>query len=269
MADISDVEDALVSLLTATLYPNGSSQASILGSLCRIYRGWPNQTTLNNDLSAGVVNITISSDNEFGTTTTRYLNDTWTTRRIPGVSASAQNGTINVGGTPTRGDLIGALIDGAPFVYRIQAGDTSQLVAANLALAIQAARPATYGGTAVTVPGCHSLTVRCVTDGQSVREIRRQEKDFRIASWCPTPAARDDACSAIDAACAVTSFLPLPDGSNGRMIYRNTASYDQAQNVLLYRRDLIFRIEYPTMSTTLLPSMLFGQSELNGNPTYG
>lgn len=269
MADISDVEDALVSLLTDTLYPNGSSQASILGSVCRIYRGWPNQATLNNDLPAGVVNITVSSDNESGTTTTRYLNRPVTVAGTPGVSAMAQDGTLTIGGTPAAGDLIGALIDGSPFAYRVQAGDTTQLVTANLALAIQAARAATYADSVITVPGCRTLIVRCVADGRSVREIRRQEKDFRIVAWCPSPVVRDNACAAVDAACSVAVFLALPDGSAGRMIYKNTASYDQAQNALLYRRDLVFTIEYPTMNTTALPSMLFGQSELDGNPTYG
>ena len=42
------------------------------------------------------------------------------------------------------------------------------------------------------------------------------------------------------------------------IIYHNTAGYDQSQNALLYRRDLIYTVEYPTVTTAQQPSMLFG-----------
>jgi hypothetical protein len=160
-------------------------------------------------------------------------------------------------------------VDGAPFSYQVQAGDTPTLVAANLALAIQVSRSATVSGTVVSVPGSHTVIVRCVADGQTSQEIRRQEKDFRIISWCPTPAIRDSICSAIDSTLSGMAFLSLLDGTQARTVYKNTASYDQAQNALLYRRDLIYSIEYPTILTMAQPSMLFGCSELNNNPTFG
>jgi hypothetical protein len=36
-----------------------------------------------------------------------------------------------------------------------------------------------------------------------------------------------------------------------------------------YRRDLIYTVEYPTITTAQQPSMLFGASDLNSNITYG
>ena len=39
--------------------------------------------------------------------------------------------------------------------------------------------------------------------------------------------------------------------------------FDQSQDALLYRRDLLYRIEYPTTINELLPSMLFGDLILN------
>lgn len=269
MADVSDVENALVTFLTGVLYPSGVSQSSIIGSICRVYRGWPNQATLNNDLAAGVVNVTVSSDNESGRTTTRYLTALQASAGMPGVSAVVQSGNVVVGGTPEAGDVIGVLIDGAPFAYRIQAGDTPALVAANLTLAIQGSRSAAVSGTVISIPGSHAVAVRCVADGLGSRELRRQEKDFRVISWCPTPPIRDSICSAIDGTLSSIAFLPLSNGTQGRIVYKNTASYDQAQNALLYRRDLIFSIEYPTMFTSAQPSMLFGCSDLNDNSTYG
>ena len=53
MADESDVETTLATLVTAQIYPQGTNAPSALGPLVRIYRGWPNPTALNADLAAG------------------------------------------------------------------------------------------------------------------------------------------------------------------------------------------------------------------------
>jgi hypothetical protein len=269
MADISEVEQAVANNLTSVIYPSGSSQSSIIGVLCRIYRGWPNSATLNTDLSAGSVNITVVTDNDFGRTTTRYLPEWQTTLSEPGVTASAAGQTITISGIPSVGDAIGALIDGAAYAYRVQAGDSPGLIASNISRLIQANRPATAQGFAVTVPGAGSISIRVVCDNSTSFESRRQEKDVRIICWCPTPQIRDSIAAAIDAAIDQMSFLALSDSTNARVVYRNTTSYDQAQNALLYRRDLVYTVEYPTVTILRQPSMLFGASDLNENITYG
>jgi hypothetical protein len=269
MADLSDVEQAVADAVASILYPAGSAQSSIIGTLCRVYRGWPNPGTLNADLSAGGVNVTIVTDNETGRTTTRYLPEWQTTAAQPGVTASTARSTITLGGRPAVGDVVGALIDNVAYAYRIRAGDTTSLVASNLNQLIQANRPATTLGFAITVPGAGSIQVRVVCDSSTLFESRRQEKDVRIICWCPTPPIRDSVAVAIDAAINQMAFLVLPDGTNARVVYRNSACYDQAQNALLYRRDLIYTVEYPTIAVVQQPSMLFGASDINGNITYG
>ena len=142
MADVSDVEMALADNVNASLYPEGSSQSSIVGVVCRVYRGWPNTATLNTDLSAGIVNVTIVTDNDSGRTTTRYLPEWEYLPADPGVPATATGATIAIGGTPVAGDVVGALVDGLAYAYRIQLGDSTALIAANLAQLIQADRVA-------------------------------------------------------------------------------------------------------------------------------
>ena len=77
------------------------------------------------------------------------------------------------------------------------------------------------------------------------------------------------AVSAVDAALNALNFLGLPNDTKARIVYRNTSSYDQAQNALLYRRDLVYTIEYPTVTTVQQPSMLYGASDINGSIIYG
>ncbi len=269
MADISDVEQAIADTVTSILYPTGSSQSSIVGALCRVYRGWPNSATLNADLSAGAVNVTVVTDNDSGRTTTRYLPAWQTTPSQPGVAASSADQNITISGTPSVGDVVGALVDGAAYAYRIRAGDTASLVASNLNQLIQTTRPSLAQGFTITIPGADSIEVRVVCDNTASFESRRQEKDLRIICWCPTPLSRDSVAAMIDAAIDQMNFLALPDDTSARVTYRNTTSYDQAQNALLYRRDLVYMVEYPTILAFRQPSMLFGASDINGNIIYG
>ena len=269
MADISDVEQAVTDAVTSILYPQGPGHASIVGLLCRVYRGWPNSATLNADLIAGAVNVTVVTDNDTGQTTTRYLLDWRTTRSLPGVSASASGQSIYISGNPAAGDIIGALIDGTPYAYRIQTGDSPVSVAANLDRLIQAGRITSLSGSTIIVPGAGSVKVRVGCDQSTSCESRRQEKDLRVVCWCPSPQGRDSVAASIDAAMNQISFLPLPDGTTARTNYKKTSSYDHAQNALLYRRDLVYCVEYPTLATVLQPSMLFGALDLNSNTTHG
>ena len=73
MADESDVETTLATLITAQIYPQGTNAPSALGPLVRIYRGWPNPTALNADLAAGIINISLSANPAHHRNTTRYI----------------------------------------------------------------------------------------------------------------------------------------------------------------------------------------------------
>lgn len=269
MADIADVEAAIVSSVTACLYPQGLSQSSVVGTLCRVYRGWPNSATLNADLNKNIVNITVVSDAETGRTTTRYLPEWAFTPASPGTIVATTSTSITIAGSPQVGDVVGCLIDGLTYVYRVQSGDAAGLIAANISLLIRKDRPVLVAGPKIELPGAASVVARVVADGQSAFESRRQEKDIRVICWCPSPTVRDAVAAAIDSALNDTPFLVLSDSTNARIIYRNTASYDQAQNALLYRRDLVYVAEYPSVTVAALPSMIFGAAAINGSTKIG
>jgi hypothetical protein len=269
MADISDVERAIVDAVTSILYPTGFPQPSIIGSLCRIYRGWPNAATLNADLSAGTVNVTIGTDNASGRTTTRFLPQWRTISGEPGTTVTTSGRMITIAGCPASGDVVGLIIDGTPYAYRILTGDSPSLVASNLKQSIQAKRIASVQGNVITIPDAVTILARVVCDNVAYFEGRRQEKDLRIIFWCPTPIVRDTVTAVVDASFSQIEFLPLPDSTQARIVYRNTESYDQAQNALLYRRDLVYLVEYPTITAAKHASMLFGSVDLNSNITYG
>jgi len=263
MADQSDVENALVALAANALYPNGTSAPSVPGPDCLIYPGWPTSTALDSDLAAGRINVTVFPMPEPGRNTTRYRQRWLGTAVQAALTASVAGLTVTIGGTANAGQLVGILIEGISYVYRTQTGDTPETIAAQLATSARANQIVNLMGSVLTFPGAGQITARVVADVTVIQEIRRQEQGFRVTCWCPTPATRDASASAIDLYLAGFQFIRLVDGTEGRLHYRGTLVFDQSQDALLYRRDLIYDVEYAMTLTALQPAMLFGDLILN------
>jgi hypothetical protein len=263
MADESDVETALVSLAAAALYPQGAGAASVPGPDCRIFRGWPNSAALNSDLSTGLINVTVFPAHGHPRTTTRYA-PIWNVVPVqPTLSVAVSGNAVTFGGAADPGQLAGLLINGTTYAYRTQTGDGPASVAANLAVLARADTIVHLANATLMLPNIGQVQARVVADASAQQEVRRQVQSFRVTCWCPTPVTRDLTASTIDASLAGLRFITLPDGSMGHLTYAGTAVLDQSENALLYRRDLIYRIEYPTLLTALQPSMLFGDLLLN------
>jgi len=262
MADISDVEITLVSLVTAALYPVDLAPVSAVGADCRVYRGWPTPAGLDADLKAGLVNVSIFPDAAPGQTMTPYPSGWHGMAKTPTLVASVSTNTINFSGMANPGQLVGVRVGNNTFIYPTAGGDTPESVAANLAELIGQNFIAQLSGTTLTIPGATNLVARVVADSPALREVRRQTHDFRISCWCPTPTLRDTTCGIVDTALAGLTFIGFPDTSVGRIQYKNTAAFDQSQSAILYRRDLIYSIEYPTILSATLPAMVFGDIAL-------
>lgn len=261
MADQSDVETALAVLATAALYPAGVAEMSATGATTRIYRGWPNAAALDADLSAGRVNVTVFPVPGATRNTTRYPPDWQATPRLPTLTVTTATASATFAGDAAVGQLAGILVEGQAYVHRTIANDSPALVAAVLAAAITVNHPAIASGATVTVPGAN-LVARIVADATATGEVRCQQQVFRVTAWCPTPALRDATCAVVDNAFAATTFLTFPDRTVGRLCFASTTTFDQSQDAALYRRDLLYTVEFPTIQAALQPSMLFGVSGL-------
>jgi hypothetical protein len=269
VADLSDVEAALVSAVTAVIYPLGVAKASVTGRPVRIYRGWPLLGPLGNDLASGVANISIFSQPNATHNTTRWAPVAHTAPGVTTLTVSVSGASATFGGSGGAGQVAGLLVANAPFVYRGRAGDTPALVAAMLAEAVRAQRACWLSGNTVSVPGVGSIVARVVADGSLLTEWGRQTQGFRVSAWCPDPATRDQICSLVGNTLATQAFLTLADGTAGRVRYRSTACFDDDQDARQYRRDLVYDVEYGTTFAQAAPSMLFGDLMFSGTPFYG
>jgi hypothetical protein len=261
MADQSDVETALVALIAGILYPQGPNAPSILGRVCRVYRGWPHGAALDADLAQGIVNVTLFPDIRHERITTRYPAEFQiTTQNVPTLTVATTPTTATIGGSPGGGQLVGLLVDEIAVVHRAAASDSPALVASILAADLAASRLALISGAAITLPGARRIVGRVVADQLAQSETRRQRQGFRVTLWCADPATRDEAASAIDAALSAVDFVALPDGTSGRLLFRNSVAMDQAENAALFRRDLLYTVDYATTVSAALPSMIFGDA---------
>ena len=263
MADQSDVETALVLAITNVLYPNGSSASGVLAQTVKIYRGWPNTASLRTDLAANTLNVTVFP--KAGTTrnTTRWADGmVATSSATPTLTVSVSGTSATFAGSADSGQVAGLLVDSLAVVHRTVTADTPELVAASLGQLIRTQRIAEVNGATVTVPGVALLLGRAVADQPVVRWTRSQLQQFRISCWCPDPTSRDNVASFIDQALSSIGFIALGDGSSGRLRYVGTTEFDQSQDAALYRRDLIYSVDYLTTVSDALASMIFGDTTL-------
>lgn len=274
MADLSDVTQALVALVAAAVYPNGTAAPSVTGAPTRIYEGWPVPRQLDEELQAGAVNVSIYPlPGE--QLTTRYLNDGEDVLAIsaPKLQATVAGQTIALSGQiPQASDphTLVALVNGQPYEYAVQATDTMAQAAAGLAARIASGVPGTSAaGTVVTVPApARILAARVSTTGTYAREVRRQARNFQITIWAPSPELRTATARAIDPVLADTEFLALYD-QRARLRYVSSPISDGGQQDRAWRRDLIYMVDYGTTLTTTtatVASMALSTTPQGANP---
>jgi hypothetical protein len=268
MADISDIEDAIVTEVIAALYPSGSAQPSCVGATCRIYRGWPSPSSLNSDLAAGVVNVTIFPSSSPGEVLNVYLDSSLTTAPPSALAATVTGKSVTFSGQVITGEIVGLLVDDIPYIFTLNSSDTTENIAAGVATLICRNQLALSNGCTVTVPGAVTLTSRVVANGVEERSVRRQRREIQVNCWCPSAALRDLVGTTIDAAFSTSSFIDVSDGTKAHVRYVATQVYDQSQNALLYRRDLCYDFEYFSISSVAAPVMLFGKLVRNYSKTY-
>lgn len=259
MADLTDAANTLVAKVDSIVYPSGDAAVSIVGTAVKIYPGWPDQQTLQTDLkpfgpeATGPLALHISVFPHPGErNTTRYP----TTRRVTGQNPATytlvQAGqTITVGGTPPSPYYVQNLaiyVSGVPYSVQATAGQTAAQIAAALRAAIVVGVPGTTVlGTVITLPATARIgPLRVGSSATVARPVRQVERVFEISFWTDTPARRSALAGPVDAALADTTFLQMPDGFAARLRYRNTNEIDADQKQGIYRRGLLYTLEYST-----------------------
>lgn len=273
VADISDVETSLVAIAANSLGLGDSYLAGSLvlcssaGARCRVYRGWPIASSLDADLAAGIVNVSVFPLAGATRNVTKYLPE-WKLGApvIPTMVATLVGSTVTFTGTGGAGQVAGVRFDqGADrlsYAYRLQPGDDNNVVARSLQRLIPGSNAS---GGQLVLPTDVNARALVVADQPEWLETRRQEQAIKVIGWCPTPIVRDQIMSLVDAGFAnmldqfnrLTSQFGLPDGSDAYLCYVSNHTDDAPQQDNLWRRDLTYRVQYPTTLLETHPSVIF------------
>ena len=277
MADIIDCQNVLVSLLSATAYPNGTGAASITNTPIILYPGWPSQTTLTTDLAAGKCHVTVFPTNIERNTTRYPTAQQVVTTPAPTLTALISGQTVTIGGTVSIPQNVAISVNGTVYTYAVQLNDTLTTIATGLSsLIAPAVAGTTNTGPVITFPSSARIAAaRIGASGTVAAELKRQERGVMITVWANSPALRDQIAGALDVALAATEFVTLPDGYAARLIYKNSVVTDALQKSTLYRRDLVYTVEYATTQvstvmqiTGIIENITPNNADSSANPTF-
>ena len=243
MADIYDVQNALASLAQTAIYPNGIGNPSIVNTDVRIFPGWPIPDTLDADLTARKVQVSIFPA-DIARVSTRFDTEWYTTVLNPATLIMTIEGLneIAISGTVSVPQACMVLMNGEAYSYGVQANDTLNSIAANLASIIP---NSTASGAVVTLNRNPSnLRTSVIVTGTSVRELAREKRMMIVTVWAPSPLVRSQIANALNVLFSSTYRVALPDGFYGQLSYNGSREIDVLEKVKCYRRDLHFIFEY-------------------------
>ena len=256
MADLSDVLAGLATTAAAALYPNGTGQACVAGVACKVYPGWPNALQLDTDLRAATPICQVSIyPLPAERNTTRYAL-AWQQASIntATLTLAMAGQTVTVGGAvpgASNPHVVMIAANGKPYPYAVLVTDTLASIATALAALVAVDIPGTTAaGPVVTLPNtARLLAARVGVTGTGLLEQRRQERQIQIGIWANTPANRDVISKVLDPVLAGQPFLTMPDGTGARLRYVRSNMSDATEKDCLFRRDLVYTVEYATTQT--------------------
>lgn len=262
MADITDVTAYLAQQALVATYPNGTSQPSVANMDVRIFEGWPLPDQVELDLSGKVkdatgnlvareggpvCNVSIFPWGIAGGVPYQILDHTYTISE-PAVTTTVAvtDQVITVSGTLSPGEFLTVVLDDAVICSQTGA-NVAAMLAALAAQAVAAGYSATATATTLTIPFVFSMTVRQGGKGVAGKVTRRQCQHVMVTVWAPSPTVRTALASAIDNVIKQTIKPSMPDTSQAIVRYHGTYLNDDKQVTGVYRRDLIYDIEYATV----------------------
>lgn len=262
MADISDVEIALVGLLNTAFGPGAAFWQGGLSS-ARVFRGKPQQFSVTADRAKSIYDISVLALAGPCETTTRWLGASYTVSVPPGVTVEVSGASARFTGVANTGDLIGCVAGGLAYSYLAKGGENAALIAATLCQMVRTSGSCTLSGATLTVPVGESLQALSYGPARTLVEIGRQIQPIEITLWCPSATMRDVLGGGITGHLDANSFLALSDGSTARLRYHATSIDDTDTPASFYIRKIVYSAEFSTFSAVDAGTMLFGSLNYN------
>lgn len=265
MASVDDVARFLARRVADVVYPGGSQLPGIVNSAVKIYPGWPAPGDLQQDIDKGGVHISVwplSTERKIGSALGGPC--CVITKGKPTLQFTVNGSSIGVTGMASALTNVRVSVNGKAFTFHFRAGTTAEQAITELCKAL----PKSFTVLSrVCILMAEHLSVSVTTAGTAVKELHRQIKDFQITVWAPVPGLRESIGSAIDAALSEQCHIDLNDGAPAQLLYARQFDSDRSENWHVYRRDLIFSVNYATTHTITAPEVTKTVVTLNGQQT--
>lgn len=267
MPDFAEVSDTLAGIIAGLFYPSGTDQPSATGDVVTVFPGWPTSACLAESINDGRVQVTIyplrGEKN-----TTRYsqeLRDYARNEKTITATVDAAGTAITLAGTVSVPQRVAVAANGNTVTYAVQASDTlATITSALAALLVAQGTPASSTGSILSVPSAVHLSANVGVAGEFWVELKRQQKQFMISVWAPDHEKRTRCGKLIDTGLAKLKFLSFPDYTSGLNLYVRADDSDSAEEILLYRRDLVYQIEFPTIDVVEGDEVISTDAPLDG-----
>ncbi len=251
MADLSDVTAYLAQAATAAIYPNGTASPSVAGVDVHIFEGWPLREKLEPDVQGGKPEVSIYPIRGSGSAFVvpqRLDRQQTLVAPVHGMTATVSDESVAVAGAPGTGEYLTITVDRANTYSR--AGASIALILAAIAADAATAYPeVSVSGSTITFPGAFALSARPGAPGVAARITHWQRQPVQITVWAPSNEIRSAIAAAIDVALKSELHISLADGSQALIRYSSTTIDDAQVNAGIFRRDLIYDVEYATLDT--------------------
>lgn len=273
MADLSDVTETLRSIVSLALYPipptTKGQPSPIAGVPVGIQVGWPSPQSVDNDKLCGISTVSIYPL-PHERNVTRYPRQWQQTAPLQVATfALTQTGQkIVVSGIRPQiffQQNIAVFVNGKTYIYSTVDLSTTASIAAAVAKLIAVDVPGTSAalGTISVPAGAMIGALRVGTGAQVGKEVRRQIRTIQFLVLSPTPAGRDAVVKAFDPLLADLTRFTLPDGFGARILYRGSPFNDFDQKFGLFRRDVLYDVEYPTTLSDLAPEAIAFRTDIS------
>lgn len=247
MADLSDVSAYLAQQAALAVYPSGTGSPSVANIKVAIFEGWPIADQLDKDVAAGAANVSVFPMQGTGKAVYQILDETYTITPAAITSTAVLAGNvITVTGSISTGEYLTLVIDDLVVCSRTGA-NVAAMLSALAADAVAAGYAAVATSTTLTVPFGHSLVVRQGGVAVLGKVTHRQCHSVMVTVWAPNRVARNQLSAAIDGLIKQANKVSLPDTSQATIVYSRTNVSDEQQAATIYRRDLIYDVEYATV----------------------
>lgn len=283
MADISDITAYLATTAVNAVYPNGTGAPSVANMDCIIFEGWPIPEQLDMDLTGRMLapgpsggppipmprpgglraNVSVFPMAGMNVVPPQILDETYViVPPVYGLTATmVQNPsggafTITLNGTPTPTEFLTIEIDN--FYITSHTGLTNTAILNSLAADINAFPSLSnalipgyvatvVGGSTLVITGAAYCVPRLGVQATLAKVTHKQRQNIMVTVWAPDHASRTAFAKAIDVLIKQKLTVIMPDTSMALICYNRTNVIDEFEPVAVYRRDLIYQVEYGTL----------------------